>query len=92
MDLKIQESPKVKQGDLVFVDDMIRGRKFQVVSFSNRLVLNGKEHYYPMALLEIEKGNIYDVYPTLDKLQEFLDTIRYSVKKSEDYTLDLRRK
>lgn len=92
MDITIQETPPVSQGDLVFVDDMIRGRKFQVVSFSNRLVVNGREEYYPYALLEIEKGNIYNVYPNLAALQQFLNTVSHSVKKQSDYVISLQRR
>jgi hypothetical protein len=92
MDIEIQEQPAAEIGDLIFIDDMHRGRTLQVIRFSLTVVVDKKEEYHRLALYDVMNHTIVRSFQTEVQMQKFIDSTMHSIKKCSEYTWTLRRK
>jgi hypothetical protein len=94
MDVHINENPEVGEGDLIFVDDMMRGRQYMVVALNLTKIVDdsGKKVSYRYGLVDLAWGKLIAMFETSSHLQRQVDNWMCSVHKSRDYTMNLRRK
>jgi hypothetical protein len=92
MDIHIQEQPAAEVGDLIFIDDMHRGRTLQVVKFNMTVVVNDSEQHHRLALYDVKNHSIINTFRTDVELQKFIDSTMHTIKKYSEYTWTLRRK
>jgi hypothetical protein len=93
MDFEVNENPEVEAGDLIFVDDLHRGRQLMVVSLSVTTANDdGTKTYYRYGLVDVQRGSMMMMLQTSAHLQKQIDNMMCSVYKNRDYKMLLRKK
>lgn len=93
MDIQVQENPLVEPGDLIFVDDMVRGRTLMIVRFGMDVMVDGKSQHHRYALVDIKNYATVNTFRSDADLQKWVDSINMStVYKARDFSMNLRKK
>lgn len=94
MDIEINEQPLVDIGDLIFIDDMIKGRVYQVVTLNLTVIVNEKEEHRTCGLFNMDTHEIGRTFRDKAELNQFIARHfgAIQIRKHEDYIWTLRKK
>jgi hypothetical protein len=97
MDIKVNEQPLVELGDLLFIDDMVRGQIHQVIYVSKIITGEGKDakpEYHRYGLYNMKTHALGRTFRTDKELNQFVAQHlgAITIRKHADYIWSLQKK
>lgn len=94
MDIEINEQPLVELGDLIFIDDMMRGQTHQVIAMNLDVLVNALPERHRFGLFNMKTHTLGRTFRTEVELNRFIAEHlgAITIRKHEDYIWSLRKK